>query len=368
MSKRLDKDKIKESLTVSDINTILSNLGSNEPRKDNRGNSMFNTICHSGNSYKLYYSDGFKNFHCFTNCGNMDIFQLVIQSKEEQGYNYSFTDALKYVAEVSGKKILSSSTHKEKNSNKIDDWDWLSRFKPRKKMDKDLPCFNESVLDVFLSYPHESWVNEGISHEVMKEAEIGYYFSSEAITIPHRDKNNRLVGLRQRNLLQEDIEAGRKYIPTVCNGIMHNHVTSYNWYHLNISKPNIQRTGKAIIFEGEKSCLLNRTLFEDMDFSVASCGSNISNWQVESLLSTGVGEVFIAFDKEYDDPYSKEAELYFNKLKKLAEKFAPYVRVYLLLDTEGLLNRQDSPIDQGKKALIELMKNKIEITTKEEGY
>lgn len=50
---------------------------------------------------------------------------------------------------------------------------------------------------------------------------------------------------------------------------------------------------------------------------------------------------------------------------KLAAKFTPFMRVYVLWDTKGLLDFKDSPADKGKEVLEELMSNKIEIGTRE---
>ena len=110
---------------------------------------------------------------------------------------------------------------------------------------------------------------------------------------------------------------------------------------------------------------MNRTHFGEDDFSVAVSGSNISDFQVELLLSLGIEEVIIAFDKEYEDHESKEASIYAKKLLRLARKFTPFVRTFVLWDTEGLLEKQDAPIDKGLENLLRLMKSKIEITTYE---
>lgn len=378
---RLDKDKIRESLTTEDIHKILYDLGSAEAKQDNKGNPIYSTICHHSdsdnhiqkNKHKLYYYAENHNFYCFSGCGNIsDIYELVIKVKEQQGFTFTFVEALKHVAELTNKHYSLSRDGDKKNSDKVDDWSYLNRFKKRKKMTSELPSFDESVLDVFLPYPHESWVNEGINHDVMQQSEIGYYFKSEAITIPHRDENGRLVGIRQRNLLQEDVDAGRKYIPTVCNGTMYNHLTMYNLYNLHISKENIRRHKRVYIFEGEKSCLLSRTFYKEDDFSVAVSGSNVSDYQVEKLLSLGVEHVILAFDKfraqkdkESDEKYEKFLLEYQKKLVRIGHKFAPYVRFFILWDSEGKLEHKDSPIDKGQEVFEYLTDHKTEITTQE---
>lgn len=374
---QLDKDKIKESLTEEDIEKILMDLGSERPHSDRKGNAIFTTVCHGGHNHKLYYHSNSLLFRCYTECGkNMDIYQLVMDAKATQGFTYTFPQALRYVAELTNKRIVTK--HHRPNgfgmeNTLVDDWDWINKVThTQPKMTERLPKYDEAILDVFMKTPHDSWLDEGITETVMKEAEIGWYFMKDAITIPHRDDIGRLIGLRQRSTLKEDVDAGRKYIPIQANGEMYNHTTAYNLYNLNKSKEAIEKVKKIIIYEGEKSCLLNRVYYGDYDFSVAVCGSNVSSWQVEKILSLGVEEVFIAFDKfrdqkehESDKVYEIHLNNYKDKLLRIAHMFTPYLKTYILYDDFNLLEAKESPIDNGKHTLEELMKNKYEIQTKD---
>ena len=105
---RLDKDKLKEELTIDDIHKILSHLGCSDNRHDLNGNPIYRTVCHnhSNGSHKLYYYDEIKLFKCYTNCNNMDIYEVVIKAKEQQGFDYSFSEALKFVSSVTGKSPM----------------------------------------------------------------------------------------------------------------------------------------------------------------------------------------------------------------------------------------------------------------------
>lgn len=78
----LDKDFIKQSLTVKEITKIMIELGSAPPIPDINENPRFQTICHNmpnkNNSFKLYYYDNTKLFTCYTACGErFDIFDVV---------------------------------------------------------------------------------------------------------------------------------------------------------------------------------------------------------------------------------------------------------------------------------------------------
>src|SRR5699024_10068060 len=149
---KLDKDKIKESLTEDEVIKILTELGSSYPFKDNQGNLIFSTICHGGSSHKLYYFPSSYNFYCFTECNeNRDIYQLVIDVKATQGYNFTFPQAIRYVAEKTNRRIVTEKPNGfGLESSKIDDWEWINKITKRKpKMTEKLPMFNESILDVF---------------------------------------------------------------------------------------------------------------------------------------------------------------------------------------------------------------------------
>src|SRR3712207_9253154 len=74
-----------------------SNLGSEHPKSDSQGNLYFTTICHGGNKHKLHYFNDSKLFRCYTNCGTMSLYDLIMNVN---GWNFS--QAFKYVAEYKG--------------------------------------------------------------------------------------------------------------------------------------------------------------------------------------------------------------------------------------------------------------------------
>ena len=81
MSIKFDKDEIKNSLTIEQIEQFLAEHGG-EPVK-RIGTLVSRTICHNpadgSGSYKLYYYDNTHLFKCYTGCmetGGFDIFDL----------------------------------------------------------------------------------------------------------------------------------------------------------------------------------------------------------------------------------------------------------------------------------------------------
>ncbi|KAA6446695.1 hypothetical protein [Bacillus swezeyi] len=374
---RYDKDKVKESLSIEDIHKILKELGSEAYQKDSSGNPIYRTVCHNktNGSFKLYYYHEAQQFHCYTECGDtFDIYELVIRAKTQQGISLTFTQAIEFVVKVSGKNFGFGFTSSAKKEHIVDDWDWINKFKKRQKIETRLPAYSETVLDVFMKFPHEAWLNEGISHKTITDFEIGYYFRNreEGIVIPHRDIDGRLIGIRRRSMIQEDVDNGRKYMPLTVGNTMHNHQTVMNLYGLHKTQKAIKRLKKAMIFESEKSVLKCQDFYGDLNFTCAVCSNNISNFHRDILLSLDVDEVFIALDKfrgikegESNEKYKEKLKNYEEKILKLAAKFTPFMRVYVLWDTKGLLDYKDSPADKGKEVLEELMSNKIEIGTRE---
>jgi len=356
----LDKDKIKESLTPQEIKEILNDLGSKDPIQGNQ----YQTVCHGGNKHKLYYYDESKMFHCYTDCGcNFDVFELVIQAKKNQGRSLTFPEAVYYVANLTGRHYSKNNRFTQEENYLIDDWDWLNKFKRKEKIQVDLPTYSEKIIDVFLSYPHEEWLDDGISSETMQQFNIGYYQRENKITIPHYDIHNRLVGIRGRALNQEDIDSGKKYMPLSIEKKLMNHPLMFNWYGLHRTQDAIRRVKKCAIFEGEKSVLKCEDYYGEDNFSVAACGSNISDWQRDMILSLGVEEVIIMFDKysQYDN--EEKIERYQEKLLRLARKFTPYCVTSIVWDDFDILGYKESPVDRGKEKLELLMKNKYEIKT-----
>lgn len=360
----LDKEKIRESLTEHDIEIILKDLGSQSPKRDSKGNLIFTTVCHGGSKHKLYYYADSKEFHCYTDCScNYDIYELVRRAKKQRGIDLTFPQSVQYVANLTGKSYTVDSTLQKVECNLINDWEWINRFKKKEKIQPVLPKYDTKVMDIFIHKPHELWLDEGISYETMKKFNICYYQREERIVIPHYDIDGNLIGIRGRALRQEDIEAGKKYMPLYIENRLYNHPTMYNLYGLHKTKEAIKRLKKVAIFEAEKSVLKCEDYYGEDNFSVAVCSSNISNYHRDLLISLGVEEVFLCFDKEFEHHESEEAYEQAEKIMKFAQKFAPYARVYILWDEWGLLELKDSPVDKGREVLETLMKRKYEVGT-----
>ena len=363
----LDKSFL-NSLTKEEVTKVVMSLGSNEPKTDSNGNLIFQTVCHGGDSYKLYYYhdaiDDYKGktFHCYTKCSeSFSLIELVIRAKRTQGITMTWYKALYYIGKITNK--LSEGT-KEEDIDKKDliDFSWVYKFDSKKsKAVPNLSTINENILDIFCYYPHEDWVNDNCSMEALSKMEIGYWGEQNAITIPHRDwKNGNLIGVRLRYLDELDIKNVGKYVPAYIGGRFLNHQLGSNIYGLHITKETIVNKKKILLFEAEKSLVQALSYFGDDCFCGALCGSAITVTHIKIILDElQVSEVIYAPDRDYHEANSFEAEEWYNRqILKLAP-LVPYTKVYLIADRTDELGYKDSPSDHGKDTLLRLLDEKI---------
>ena len=121
-----------------------------------------------------------------------------------------------------------------------------------------------------------------------------------------------------------------------------------------------------MLVEAEKSVLQSYSYFGEDSFTVATCGSSITQTQIKIMLEElQVNEILYAPDRDYHEANSFEAEIWWQKqIKKLAP-LIPYVKVCLVADKKDRLGFKDSPTDRGKDILLELLEEKIVITAED---
>lgn len=360
-----NKDKIKEELTIEQVMDLVAELGG-EPRLQ-QGGEYFTakTICHGGNSHKLYYYNNTHLFRCYTECSPeiFDIYELVRKVNARQNSEWTLPHAINYVASYFGLAILESDFENEQNI--LQDWQILNKYNKissqenKERQRVEMKFYDEKILK-YLPHPHiEPWEKEGITYEVTEARGICYNPAAHGIVIPHYDINGNLIGIRERTLIKEEEQYG-KYKPSILNGQMYNHPLGFALYNLNFSKDNIKTIQKAIVFEGEKSCMLYASLFGlENDISVAVCGSSLITYQVDLLLSLGVKEIIVAFDKQFQEPGDEEFKRWTQKLTDIHKKYSPKVQISFMFDKWNLLGYKESPIDAGKEKFLELFKRRI---------
>lgn len=365
MEYKFDKDKIKNELTIEQVMDLVAELGG-EPRMQPGGEYFTaRTICHGGDSHKLYYYNNTHLFRCYTYCSPeiFDIFELVRKVNSRQNQDWTLPHAVAYVASYFGLAVLTNDFDNEQS--KLQDWQILSKYDKinstsnNEKQRVEMKFYDDKIL-THLPRPHIlPWEQEGITYEVMQSRGICYDPAAHGIVIPHYDINGQLIGIRERTLVKEEEKYG-KYKPAILNGNMYNHPLGFALYNLNQSKENIKIIQKAIVFEGEKSCLLYASYFgADNDISVAVCGSSLISYQVDLLLSLGVKEIVVAFDKQFQEVGSEEWKKWTNKLKDIHKKYSPKCQISFMFDKTGELDYKSSPIDHGPDTFMKLFKERI---------
>ena len=370
MTYEYDKDLIKSELTLEQIQDLLFEWDGEPELRNNI--IVSKTICHCGQSHKLYYYPNTTLFKCYTDCSEtFDIFQLTqkVMSREQpkprEDPDWNLPEAIDYIARRFG-----YTPNENKEESQLDIKEDLTLFQKYDRI-KDINTKTQEVElkeyeGTFLTHlPHpiiQPWINEGISKEVMDAAGICYDPKNQGIVIPHYDINNRLIGIRERTLISEQAEKYGKYMPARIGRKMYNHALTFNLYNLNHSKNNIQRMKKAFVFEGEKSCLLYRTYFgEENDLSVSICGSSFIAYQAWLLIQQGVEEIIIALDKQFQKPGDDEFKKLVKNLKSIHKKYGKFINISFMFDKTELLEYKASPIDAGKDIFLKLFKERVNI-------
>lgn len=312
---------------------------------------IFPTVCHNEDSNeasaKLYYYKNNHLFYCYTECGPMNIFQLLRHFYEVRNIEYDwYEDIYSAIENCSAAKDVEQLTVVKLEK-------YSERFKVRET--PHLTTYPRGILDVFVhKYPTE-WLKDGITPAAMDKFEILYSISQNKIIIPHFDINENLIGIRGRALNNWEIEMGGKYMPIKIEDKWYAHPLSLNLYGLNKNWKNIKQEGIVYLLESEKAVLQIEN-FDMPNCAAAVCGSNFNKYQLNLLLKyCHPKEIVICFDKEE----KKGEDNYFNKLYKICQKYNKYCNFSFAYDRENLLDMKDSPTDKGEKVFKELLNKRI---------
>lgn len=351
-----DKEEVKEKLEIEDVYELLEIL-EGEPELFNTY-IVAKTICHNGDTHKLYYYENTKLFKCYTGeCGSFDVFELVSKVR-----GMDLNQAVYFVVNFFN---LQNEIADTEETLLTEDWKVFNKYNKLSgiEIQNDEIVLPEIDLSILKNYPQPvilNWEQEGISKEVCDYMGIKYNPASGGILIPHTDANGRLVGIRERTLVSENEKYG-KYRPSKIKGKLRNHPLAFNLYGFDKTKENISKSKTAIVVESEKSVLMAMTyLGVANNLCVAVCGSSLSNYQFHLLLECGINELVIGFDKDFQDIGDDDFFSVVNKLQKIYDKYSPFVNVSFLFDKEcNQLGYKDSPLDRGKDKFLYLFRNRI---------
>ena len=352
-----DVNDIKEELTIDDIALLLDSMNA-EPRIS--GNQIVSrTVCHNGDSHKLYYYDDSQTFHCFTKCGeSFDVFDLVCKVKD-----VDLRTAIFYIVNFFN---LQHKIEAVENAIVDDDykilqkWNELLNVKASPEMQKvNLTTIDGAILN---NYPQPrilDWEDEHITKEVCDYMNIHYDPENGAILIPHYNEDGQMIGIRQRTLIQEDEKWG-KYRPAKIEGKLYNHPLGFNLYGLDKSKDRIKEIGIAIVGESEKFVyqVMNYLGIKN-NIAVGMCGSTLSNYQFHLLLEAGAKEICIAIDRDYESIFDENYEKIIKKMERMYQKYSPECRISFMFDNQGITPYKSSPTDSGKELFMHFWNNRI---------
>lgn len=361
-----DKDGLKQSLSLSDIEKILQYFNI-DYGVNSQGDLQMQTACHNahGGSHKLYYYPESQSFHCFTDCAeSFDVYDLVMKVNNTRHIAMNFNEAFKTVADIMGINLYQPTKRKVQFGNShgtISDWDFIHKLAPRKAKEPKFEPIDENVLSQFPRWYTQEWIEENISPETHEKFGVRFNPEYNQTIIPHRNQDGELVGIRVRNW--RSVERG-KYLPLYHKGKGYQHALGYNLFSLYENKEAIKRKNKVVIVESEKSALKAHSMFGENNFTISLCGSTMNQYQADMLLNLGVQEVSIALDKDY---LHQPDRAYYEKVKKIAKLFINKVDVYHITDVRDVLGYQDCFLDADKKTVVNIMEhNKFLIKDLEE--
>lgn len=358
----LTAEKVKNMLSPQDIERFFVDaLHADAPAMDSKGNLLFSTeICHGGDSpHKLVYRVDVHSFYCWTHCHAIDLFEITQRRLGLQ----SFKEAFDYVVSFFSLKDDDSEPHAREKMT--DDWDLFQRIEDLSQtppedeyVEKVVP---EALLDTY-SPPcaPQEWIKDGIAPEVMAAYGIRVDAASLKIIIPHRNKNGDLIGIRGRSFDPFESQFA-KYAPITLNGTLYNFPTGKYLFGLSQNAEMIRRMRKVVIYEGEKSVLQSATFYGiDNSYCVATCGSTITEDQIDLLIELGVEEVVLGYDRDFlGKKGDEDVKEYEKKLYRVIQPLLPYFNVYVLFDYDHITGYKDSPTDKGRAVFEALWKKKI---------
>ena len=179
-----DKQEIRDCLSDEQIFDLLQSWNG-EPEYVTTG-IVAKTICHhrldEESSRKLYYYTNTGLFRCYTQgCEEpvFDVFQLVIKVMDLQ-YNlkYDLNDAVRWIASRFG---ILGKEEELPEEQELEDWKILADYSRIQDIQIRLPNivlkeYDDNILERFnYSIKLTPWLDEGISQEVLNNAEIGFY-------------------------------------------------------------------------------------------------------------------------------------------------------------------------------------------------
>ena len=182
----------------------------------------------------------------------------------------------------------------------------------------------------------QSWVDEGISLETMREFGVRYDPYSDRIVMPIRDIEGNIINVHGRTIDPEWKEKKlRKYTFFFSQGSVN---TIYGFWE---NREEIMKSRTVILFEGEKSVLKAR----EMGYPNAGAllTSHLSENQFKILIRLGLRRVVFCLDSDVDV-----------RLDSRVKALRSYTQVEYVTNRWHLLEPKEAPVDRGKEVFDRL--------------
>lgn len=348
--------KLKSEIGVNDVIKICTSLDIH-CKSQNDKELIFQSVCCHGvktNKYKLYYYVDSQKFHCYICTEQYDIFSLIQHIKQ-----CNFVTALTFVCDTLG---IDSGIYERYGTKQTFNWKaGLSKYlKNNFAHCNELNFYNDSILEMFDNVYWQDWINFGLSIDTLQHFEIGWCDRLQAVTIPCRDDNGNLVGVRIRNT-NPNIEP--KYIPfTDLQNITYSFPSNLFMYGEYQNKPFIEKSQKVWLVESEKSVLKAGEWFGlNSNPTLALLGSNLSKYNKQYILDLHPKEITIFADRDYKKGDKIGFERWKTKQLKIANSLKNYTQVYIATDREFLLPDKSNLFDGDFNYFKEQYERRIKI-------
>lgn len=210
--------------------------------------------------------------------------------------------------------------------------------KQPRKLEGTTKTLPQDIMNRFEWNPDklQSWVDEGISLETMRDFGVRYDPYSNRIVVPIRDIYGDIVNVHGRTIDPAWKEKKlRKYTFYFNQGSVN---TIYGFWE---NREEIIKSRTILLFEGEKSVMLAK----EMGYSNtgALLTSHLSDNQFKILIKLGLRRVVFCLDSDVDVRQD-------NNIKKLRS----YTQVEYVTNRWHLLEPKEAPVDRGKEVFDRL--------------
>lgn len=351
-------DLLYEDTTIDDYLLVFDSLGI-EYKASSDDTYRLRTACHNANphdgDFNLAFDTETRQMYCHSKCHKAyNLLTLVKSNRILNGLGAGTVTCLQYICNVLGKPC-NYQCEVVDTTNRYQ-WNYLKKYMTNSK-DTTLKIYDDDILDQLDHCVYLPWVEEGISPETQMKYEIGWYGRKNSVTIPCRDVEGNLIGIRQRFLDPADVEARGKYNPLrLLNDEEYKFPTNNCLYGINYNNTNISRKRMVVLFEGEKSVMIADSMFKD-NCALAMYGKSMSQKKVTDILNLEVNEVVIAIDFDYETTDDDKFEEFKDDVLRIGNYFKGHCKVSVLIDYDKHPSKS-SPIDLGYDKYMELFANR----------